>query len=60
MNVILKNLITGEEIKVHPSTDHPDSSYGQPVWVDDNGNAYGLCDMGAPLGFELIQGNHKD
>lgn len=60
LKVTLKNLLTSEEIKVHPSTDHPHCSYGQPVWVDDNGNAYGLCDMGAPLGFELIQDAHRD
>ena len=55
MNATLKNLLTGEEIEAHPSTDHPDSSYGQAVWVDDEGNSYGICSMGAPLGFELIQ-----
>jgi hypothetical protein len=26
------------------TTDHPASSYGIPVWVDDAGNAYGSAD----------------
>lgn len=31
---------TGKEIKVHATTDHPSSSYGKAVWVDDDNNAY--------------------
>jgi hypothetical protein len=28
----------------HRTTDHPASSYGIPVWVDEAGNAYGPAD----------------
>lgn len=31
---------TGEEIEVHSTTQHPTSSYGKAVWVDDQDNAY--------------------
>ena len=31
---------TGEEIKVHSTTEHPTSSYGKAVWVDEQNNAY--------------------
>ena len=49
----LKNLINGTIIEVHPSTKHPNSSYGQPVWVDKNNNDYGQ--VGLPLlGYELV------
>lgn len=36
---------TGEEIKVHSTTEHPASSYGKAVWVDDEGNAYAQVGM---------------
>ena len=55
----LKNLITGETIEIYATTEHPASSYGQPVWVDADGNAYGICDGPAPLGFELIEVSEK-
>jgi len=51
----LKSLLTGKIITVWPSTEHPNSSYGIPVWVDKNNNDYGQCDIWAvPLGFEKI------
>ena len=37
---ILTNNITGVSVEVHATTEHPDSSYGIPVWVDDNNIAY--------------------
>jgi len=49
----IKNLINGKIIEVHPSTTHPNSSYGQPVWVDKNNNDYGQ--VGLPLlGYDLV------
>lgn len=36
----LVNNVTKQEIKVHTTTEHPDSSYRIPVWVDDNNTAY--------------------
>ena len=46
---ILKNTVTGVEVKVHATTDHPSSSYGIPVWVDDDNNAYCQVDTPTPL-----------
>lgn len=52
MKAILHNLLTGEAIPVHATTEHPASSYGHAVWVDDAGNAYG--EVGRPLmGYEI-------
>jgi len=49
---ILKNLLTGKTIQVKATTDHSASSYGQPVWVDDQGESYGT--VGMPLlGYEI-------
>lgn len=49
---------TGEEIKVHATTNHPESHYGHAVWVDEENNAYfevGKEDTGAvSMLFELI------
>lgn len=53
----LRNIVTGEEVKVHATTDHPDSSYGIAVWVDDDNNAY--CEVDAIIGnpfYEIIEG----
>lgn len=36
----LRNKVSGVEVRVHATTEHPDSSYGHAVWVDDNNNAY--------------------
>lgn len=36
---VLRN-ISGYEVLVHATSDHPDSSYGQEVWVDYKGTAY--------------------
>lgn len=48
----LTNIINGESVRVHATTDHPASSYGQPVWVDDEGYAY--CQVGLPSPFYKI------
>lgn len=37
---ILKNKVTGVEVEVYATTEHPDSSYGKAVWVDKEGIAY--------------------
>ena len=50
----LRSILTGEIIRVHPSTDSPDSSYGFECWVDDGGQSFGQCQFGAPLGFEFV------
>lgn len=40
---------TGEEIKVHSTTEHPASSYGKAVWVDEQNNAYLQVGSTTPL-----------
>lgn len=44
MKATLTNTTNGVSVSVHATTDHPASSYGKPVWVDDNGQAY--CQVG--------------
>lgn len=44
----LKNKLNGVEVRVHATTDHPDSSYGRAVWVDDENNAYCEVDARVP------------
>jgi hypothetical protein len=52
----LRNKVTGVEVRVHATTEHPDSSYGKAVWVDDENNAY--CEVDAKFGnpfYEIIE-----
>lgn len=49
MRAILTNKLSGESVEVHSTTEHPDSSYGQPVWVDNEGQAYCQCNLPNPL-----------
>ena len=52
----IRNMITGKVITVWSSTDHPDSSYGIPQWVDGDNNSYGQCDIWpVPFGFIKIE-----
>lgn len=41
-------------VRVHTTTEHPDSSYGIPVWVDAEGNSYGQIIHPAPLGWTVL------
>ena len=50
----LRNVVNGVEVRVHATTEHPDSSYGQPVWVDDEGQAYCQCDIFNPF-YEVVE-----
>lgn len=53
---MFKNLVTGEILDLWPSTDHPDSSYGLPVWIDKENNSYGQCDLWpCPFGFKPVE-----
>lgn len=49
----LINMVNGVEVRVHATTDHPESSYGIPVWVDDDNNAY--CQVDTPTPFYEIK-----
>lgn len=49
MEAILKNNVTGKEVEVTATTNHPDSSYGKAVWVDEDGIAYCQVGMEAPF-----------
>lgn len=44
--------INGERVHVHATTDHPSSSYGIPVWVDDQGTAY--CQVGFETWYDVV------
>jgi len=43
---ILTSKLTGRSFVCHATTEHPDSHFGCPVWVDDQGKAY--CDVDKP------------
>ena len=53
MKAIIKNLMTGATIPVTASTEHSAFSYGQAVWVDDQGTAYFQLGMTNPLYAEV-------
>lgn len=56
MKARLINNITGETIQVVSTTDHPDSSYGKAVWVDENNVAYTQVGMESPFySVEIIE-----
>ena len=40
MTAILINTINDSRVVVHSTTEHPSSSYGMPVWVDKDNEAY--------------------
>ena len=46
---ILTNTLNGVSVPVYATTEHTASSYGQPVWVDENDDAYCQCDMPTPF-----------
>lgn len=48
----LVSRINGERVRVHATTDHPSSSYGIAVWVDDEGTAY--CQCGFETWYDVI------
>lgn len=50
-NAVLKEKITGREIEVHATLNHPQSSYGHPIWVDEEGVAYMEVDSIIPNPF---------
>lgn len=50
---ILRNVINGVEVEVFATTDHPASSYGQAVWVDNNNEAYMQVNMPSPF-YEIV------
>ena len=50
----LINVINGVSVEVHATTDHPASSYGRAVWVDNEGNAYFEVDSQIPNPFYQI------
>jgi DNA-binding XRE family transcriptional regulator len=43
---IITSKLTGRSFVCHATTEHPDSHFGCPVWVDDQGKAY--CDVDKP------------
>ena len=60
MRAILTNKVNGESVEVHSTTEHPDSSYGQPVWVDNEGQAYCQVNLQNPFyEIEIIEDDEK-
>ena len=55
----LRNIASGVILNVSQTTEHPDCSYGQPIWIDESNNA--LCQVGmeAPF-YEVLQYDGKD
>ena len=55
----LRNIASGVILDVSQTTEHPDCSYGQPIWIDESNNA--LCQVGmeAPF-YEVLQYDGKD
>lgn len=50
----LRNVVNGVEVRVYATTEHPSSSYGHAVWVDDEGQAYCQCDLHNPF-YEITE-----
>lgn len=46
---ILTNTINGVSVPVYATTEHTSSSYGKPVWVDEDFEAYCQCDIPTPF-----------
>ena len=53
MKATLKNLVNEISVEVHSTTEHPASSYGRAVWVDDENNAYFEVDGPVPPFYSL-------
>lgn len=49
---ILINNLNGAQVEVYATTDNTASSYGQPVWVDSDGQAY--CQVGLEAPFYTV------
>lgn len=54
MKAKIKNKLNGEIIAVTSTTTHPDCSYGQAVWVDDDNNAYFVVGMPSPI-YDIVE-----
>lgn len=54
MKAKIKNKLNGDIIVVTSTTTHPDCSYGQAVWVDDNNNAYCVVGMESPM-YDIVE-----
>ena len=59
MNAKIRNKTTGKIYNVSSTTEHPDSSYGQPVLVDKENNAYCVVGFEPPL-YELVSADVSD
>ena len=54
MKAKIKNKLNGEIIVVTSTNTHPDCSYDQAVWVDDNNNAYCVVGMESPM-YDIVE-----
>lgn len=51
----LTNIVNGKSVEVYATTEHSASSYGIPVWVDSEGQAY--CQVGSEAPFYEVRYN---
>lgn len=58
MKAKLRNTVTGDVISVTSTTDHPDCSYGQSIWVDAD-RAYCIVGMEPPM-YEVVSASVDD
>lgn len=56
----LVNNLNGARVDVYATTDHPDSSYGREVWVDEDNVAYMEVDCRFPNPFYSIVDVRED
>ena len=55
-----RSIETGKIITMWPSTEHSQSSYGLPVWIDKDNYCYGQCDLWpVPFGFTPVFTPHR-
>lgn len=59
MKAKLVNNITGKVIEVTSTTEHPDSSYGKAVWVDNDNVAYAQVGNELPFYRVIIEYNNQ-
>lgn len=55
----LTSTLNGKSVEVHATTEHSASSYGMPVWVDDEGKAYCQVGFEAPF-YELAEAEDNE
>lgn len=50
----LPAMFNTDDVEVFSTRHHPNSSYGQQVWIDKDGNSYGQINM-PMIGWDIIK-----